>query len=165
MDKLLKANFIWEVNYSKWLVNVVVIKKMNGKWCICVDYIVLYKVCLKYSYLLSRIDQLVDAILGHQLLIYGCLFWLQLDPHGTWGEREDCFYYWQGSFFVIRSCLLVWRTRRWPIRDSWRKSLSIKSGGSGNIRGWHAGQEPSYWELHCWPRRNLYDAPMLPNDT
>ena len=46
------------------------VKKANGKWRMCVDYIDLNKACLKDSYPLPRIDQLVDSTAGHQLLSF-----------------------------------------------------------------------------------------------
>jgi len=36
--KLLKANFICEVDYTIWLANVVMVKKSTGKWRMYVDY-------------------------------------------------------------------------------------------------------------------------------
>ena len=68
--KLLKANFIREVYYPKLLVNVVMVKKANGKWRMCVDFIDLNKVCPKDSYPLPCIDLLVDSTTGHQLLSF-----------------------------------------------------------------------------------------------
>lgn len=38
VDKLLKAGLIREVYYPKWLSNVVMVKKANGKWHMCVDF-------------------------------------------------------------------------------------------------------------------------------
>ena len=38
MDKLLAANFIREVYYTEWLANIVMVKKANGKWRMCVDF-------------------------------------------------------------------------------------------------------------------------------
>ena len=40
--------------------NVVMVKKDNGKWRICMDFIDLNKVCSKDSYPLLRIDHLID---------------------------------------------------------------------------------------------------------
>ena len=40
VDKLFKVNFIREVWYSTWLANVVMVKKVNGKWRMCTDSIV-----------------------------------------------------------------------------------------------------------------------------
>jgi len=35
--KLLSAGHIREIQYPKWLANVVLVKKANGKWRMCVD--------------------------------------------------------------------------------------------------------------------------------
>ena len=68
--KLQEADFIREVYYPDWLANVVMVKKANGKWRICVDFMDLNRACSKDSYPLSRIDFLVDSIAGHQLLSF-----------------------------------------------------------------------------------------------
>ncbi|XP_072087005.1 uncharacterized protein [Arachis hypogaea] len=47
---LLKAGFIRELDYSTWLSNVVLVKKHNEKWRMCVDYSDLNKACPKDSY-------------------------------------------------------------------------------------------------------------------
>ena len=46
------------------------VQKSNGKWRMCVDFIDLNKACLKDSFLLPRINQLVDSIAGHKLLSF-----------------------------------------------------------------------------------------------
>ena len=58
--KLQEADFIREVYYPDWLTNVVMVKKANGKWKICVDFTDLNKASPKDSYPLPRIDTLVD---------------------------------------------------------------------------------------------------------
>ena len=58
IDKLLKAGFIREVLYPEWLANVVMVKKPNGKWRVCIDFTNLNKACPKDSYPLPRIDPL-----------------------------------------------------------------------------------------------------------
>ena len=45
--------------------NIVVGKKKNGKWRVYVDFTDLNKACPKDLFPISRIDQLVDAIVGH----------------------------------------------------------------------------------------------------
>ena len=70
VDKLLTANFIREVFYPDWLANVVMVKKANGKWRMCVDFTDLNKACPKDSFPLLRIDQLVDSTAGHKLLTF-----------------------------------------------------------------------------------------------
>ncbi|XP_022896200.1 uncharacterized protein LOC111410192 isoform X4 [Olea europaea var. sylvestris] len=44
VKKLLQTGFIREVQYPEWLANVVLVKKSNGKWRMCVDYTGLNKV-------------------------------------------------------------------------------------------------------------------------
>ena len=50
------AGFIHEVYYLDWLANVVLVKKANGKWRMCMDFIDLNKACPKDSFPLPRID-------------------------------------------------------------------------------------------------------------
>ena len=38
MQKLTVAKFIREVYYPDWLANVIMVKKANGKWRMCVDF-------------------------------------------------------------------------------------------------------------------------------
>ena len=63
--KLLEVDFIQEVYYPDWLANVVMVKKANGKWRICVDFTDLNRACPKDSYPLPRIDILVDSTVRH----------------------------------------------------------------------------------------------------
>ncbi|KAL5571187.1 hypothetical protein UlMin_020784 [Ulmus minor] len=70
VDKLLKAGFIEEANYPDWIANVVLVKKTNGNWRVCVDFTDLNRACPKDSFPLPRIDQLVDATAGHELLSF-----------------------------------------------------------------------------------------------
>ena len=69
-QKLTLAKFIWEVYYPDWLANVVMVKKANGKWRMCVDFTDLNKACPKDSYTLPHIDQLVDSTAGHRLFSF-----------------------------------------------------------------------------------------------
>ena len=70
VQKLTTTQFIREVYYLNWLANVVMVKKTNDKWRMCVDFTDLNKACPKDSYPLPRIDQLVDSTTGHQLLSF-----------------------------------------------------------------------------------------------
>ena len=56
VQKLTIIEFIREVYYPDSLANVVMVKKANGKWRMCVDFIDLNKACPKDSYQLHRID-------------------------------------------------------------------------------------------------------------
>ena len=70
VQKLLDADFIREVYYPDWLANVVMVKKVNGKWRMCVDFMDLNRAYPKDSYPLPRIDTLVDSTTRHQLLSF-----------------------------------------------------------------------------------------------
>ena len=63
--KLKQVGAIKEVFYPKWLANTVVVKKNNGKWRICVDFMDLNEACPKDHFPMPQIDQLVDATVGH----------------------------------------------------------------------------------------------------
>ena len=56
--------------YHDWLANAVMVKKVNGKWRMCVDFTDLNRAYPKDSYPLPRIDTLVDSTARHQLLSF-----------------------------------------------------------------------------------------------
>ena len=70
MNKLKQAGAIKEVFYLEWLANTMVVKKKNGKWRVCVDFIDLNKACLKDPFPMPRIDQLVNATVGHHRMSF-----------------------------------------------------------------------------------------------
>ena len=70
VDNSLRAGFNREVKYPEWLANVVVVLKKGGKWRVCVDYTDLNETCLKDSFPLPCIDEIVDVIPGHELLSF-----------------------------------------------------------------------------------------------
>ena len=70
VGKLLQAGAIREVEYPEWLANVVLVKKANGKWRLCIDFTDINKACPKDSLPLPRIDLIVDATSGHELLSF-----------------------------------------------------------------------------------------------
>ena len=70
VGKLLQENAIREVEYPEWLANVVLVKKANGKWRICIDFTDINRACPKDSFPLPRIDLIVDATAGHELLSF-----------------------------------------------------------------------------------------------
>ncbi|CAA7047599.1 unnamed protein product, partial [Microthlaspi erraticum] len=70
VENLLEAGFIREVRYPEWLANVVVVRKKNGKWRVCIDFTDLNKACPKDPFPLPHIDKLVDATAGHELMSF-----------------------------------------------------------------------------------------------
>lgn len=47
------------------MANIVVFKKKNVKWRVCIDFTDLNRACLKDPSLVPKIDQLVDATYSH----------------------------------------------------------------------------------------------------
>ncbi|XP_072090422.1 uncharacterized protein [Arachis hypogaea] len=70
VKKLITANFIKEIRFTTWLANVVMVKKRNGKWRMCVDFTDLNKACPKDAYPLPCIDTLVDNSCGYDSLSF-----------------------------------------------------------------------------------------------
>ena len=70
VTKLKQAGAIKEVFYPQWLANIVVVKKKIGKWHVCVDFTDLNKACPKDPFLMPRIDQSVDATVGHHRMSF-----------------------------------------------------------------------------------------------
>ena len=70
VGKLLQAGAIREVEYPEWLANVVLVKKKNGKWRLYIDFTDVNRACPKDSFPLPRIDLIVDATAGHELLSF-----------------------------------------------------------------------------------------------
>ncbi|GAU47561.1 hypothetical protein TSUD_404080 [Trifolium subterraneum] len=68
--KLKEAGFIEEIKYLTWLANVVMVKKANGKWRMCVDFTNLNKACPKDPYSLPNIDRLIDGASGYRTLSF-----------------------------------------------------------------------------------------------
>ena len=50
VGKLLQKGAIREVEYPEWLANVVLVKKANGKWRLCIDFIDVNRACPKDSF-------------------------------------------------------------------------------------------------------------------
>ncbi|KAL0420688.1 UNVERIFIED_CONTAM: Retrovirus-related Pol polyprotein from transposon [Sesamum latifolium] len=67
VDKLMAAGHVEEIQFPKWLSNVVLVPP-GGKWRMCIDFMDLNKTCHKDFYPLPRIDQLVDSTFGCKLL-------------------------------------------------------------------------------------------------
>ena len=65
VKKLKQVRAIKEVFFPKWLSNTVVVKKKIEKWRVCVDFTDLNRACSKDPFPVSKIDQLVDAIVKH----------------------------------------------------------------------------------------------------
>jgi ribonuclease HI len=86
VKRLLSAVVIREVTYPEWLANTVMVKKANGKWRMCIDFIDLNKACPKDEFPLPRIDSLVDAAASSELM---SLLDCYSGYHQIWMKKED----------------------------------------------------------------------------
>jgi hypothetical protein len=65
LAKLLVAGFIKKVYHREWLaIRVLLLKKNNNEWRMCVDYTNLNKQCPKDPFALPRIGQVIDSTAG-----------------------------------------------------------------------------------------------------
>ncbi|GJX57449.1 reverse transcriptase domain-containing protein [Tanacetum coccineum] len=64
VGKLIDAGIVKEVHYHNWLSNLVMVKKHDGSWRMCVDFKDLNKACPKYGYPLPEIDWKVESLYG-----------------------------------------------------------------------------------------------------
>jgi hypothetical protein len=86
VQRLIEAGVIRPVQYPEWLANVVMVKKKNGKWRMCVDFTDHNKHCLKDPYPLPRIDKLVDIAAGYEVMsLLNCFS----GYHQIWLNPED----------------------------------------------------------------------------
>lgn len=67
VKKLLDYSFNKKVKFSKWLANVVMVRKSPMKWRMNGDYINLNKTCPKDSCPLQNHNRTVDLTAGHEL--------------------------------------------------------------------------------------------------
>ncbi|XP_024021322.1 uncharacterized protein LOC112091560 [Morus notabilis] len=70
VDKLINKSFIREAHYLRWVSNPVLVVKPNGTRRTCLDFSDLNKACPKDGFPLPRIDQMVDATAGHEMLSF-----------------------------------------------------------------------------------------------
>lgn len=70
VERLLKAGFIHEVHHFEWVLNMVIFKKKNGKWSVCVDFIDVNKSCPIDPFPLPIINQLLDVMFACQVFSF-----------------------------------------------------------------------------------------------
>ena len=70
VGKLIKAGFVEEAKYPSWVSNIIMVRKANGSWCMCIDYTNLNRATPKDNYLLPRMETLVDRSVGKSFLSF-----------------------------------------------------------------------------------------------
>ena len=70
VHKLLVTGFIKPIEHSKWLLNIIPIKKKNGQIRCCIDFQNLNKACPKDEFPLPNMDMLIDSTTGHAMFSF-----------------------------------------------------------------------------------------------
>ncbi|GKA02152.1 hypothetical protein Tco_0674817 [Tanacetum coccineum] len=65
VHKLVETWIIREVYYHEWLSNLVMVKKHDGSWRMCVDFTDLNKACPQDCYPLPEINWKVESLCGY----------------------------------------------------------------------------------------------------
>jgi hypothetical protein len=86
VQRLLAAGFIRKVTYPEWLAKVVMVKKKNGKWRMCIDFTDPNKYCPKDDYPLARIDQIINSVVASEMIALLDYF---SRYHQIWLHAED----------------------------------------------------------------------------
>ena len=101
--------------YPEWLANVDLVKKANGKWRMSVDFTDLNKACPKDSFPLLRINQLVDSIAEHKLLMFMDAFWgynqikmVEEDQEKTTFITSQGLYYYKVMSFGLKNARVTY---------------------------------------------------------
>ena len=68
IKKLLIAKIIVPLRYSKWIANLVVVRKKNGEIRLCVDFINLNKCSKKDNYPLPKMEHLLQRVSGARVM-------------------------------------------------------------------------------------------------
>lgn len=68
LKKLLDIGFIRSTDYTKWILNIVHVTKLNGQIRICTKFCDLNKAFLKDDFPLPNIDIIVDLTVGYEIL-------------------------------------------------------------------------------------------------
>jgi hypothetical protein len=74
------------VAYPQWLAHVVMVRKQNGKWQMCINFTDLNKCCPKDDFPLVRIDKIVDSTTSCKMIVLLDCF---SGYHQIWLHKED----------------------------------------------------------------------------
>ena len=70
IQKLLNEKIIIPLRYSKWITNLVIVRKKNGQIRLCVDFINLNKCSKKDNYPLPKRDLLLQKVSGASVMSF-----------------------------------------------------------------------------------------------
>ncbi|GJX41882.1 reverse transcriptase domain-containing protein [Tanacetum coccineum] len=86
VEKLVDAGIMKEDHYHSWLFNLVMVKKHDGSWRMCVDFKDLNKSCPKDGYPLPELDWKVESLSGYP---FKCFLDAYKGYHQIKMENED----------------------------------------------------------------------------
>jgi hypothetical protein len=86
LQRLLDVGFIREVVYPESLANVIMLRKKNGKWRMCMDFTDLNKCCPKDDFPLARIDKIIDSTVWCEMMV---LLYCFSGYRQIWLRKED----------------------------------------------------------------------------
>ena len=110
VQSLLEARFIHKVVYRTWLSNAVMVKKSNGKWRMCIDYIDLNKACPKDPYPLPSNDGLVDAASSFQLLTF-------MDAYSGYNQIPKCHHDEEKTVFITSTTNYYYKVMPFSLKN------------------------------------------------
>ncbi|XP_022014008.1 uncharacterized protein LOC110913490 [Helianthus annuus] len=84
--KLVEAGILRETQYHTWVANLVMVKKPDGTWRMCIDFKDLNKACPKDAYPLPEIDFKVDSLVPYR---YKCFLDAYKGYHQIKMSKED----------------------------------------------------------------------------
>jgi len=70
LNKLLRVKIIFPVRHSKWVSNMVLVRKKNRDIRICIDFRNLNKACQKDNFPLPPMEQILQAVAGLELMSF-----------------------------------------------------------------------------------------------
>nr|XP_043639646.1 uncharacterized protein LOC122610749 [Erigeron canadensis] len=99
VEDLVKAGILREVKYQSWVANLVMVRKHDGGWRMCVDFTDINKACPKDCYPLPEIDWKIESLVGFRLKCfldaYKGYHQIQMHPDD---EDKTAFYTSEGIF-------------------------------------------------------------------
>lgn len=87
------------------------VEKCNGKWRICIDFTNLNKACPKDNFPLPRIDQLVNAAAGHELLTF-------MDAHSRSNQIRMYSLARENAFFLTDKVLYYYKFMPFGLKNA-----------------------------------------------
>lgn len=69
-NKLLKARIIFPIRHSRWVSNLVLVRKKNRDIQFCIDFQNLNKTCQKDNFPIPLMEQILQAVEGSELMSF-----------------------------------------------------------------------------------------------